>query len=171
MMNSGSAMMGVGRASGENRATEAAQLAISSPLLEETIHGATGVILNITGGDSLTLLKFTAADVIYGAVDPDANILFGSVIDEGMKEEISITVIATGFSREENEVSNAEEFSFSMPEKETKLEAPTVQQATSFSSFSSSKDEEESEPQQQFKETFSTEPEETTALPSQNLNQ
>ena len=113
MMNSGSAMMGVGRASGENRATDAAQLAIASPLLEETIHGATGVILNITGGDSLTLHEVhTAADVIYGAVDPDANILFGSVIDENMKDDISITVIATGFNREQ-EAPNAEDFSFS----------------------------------------------------------
>ncbi len=100
MMNSGSAMMGMGRASGEDRATVAAKQAISSPLLEETIHGATGVILNITGSDNLSLHEVhSAAEVIYGAVDPDANILFGSVIDEKLENEIMITVIATGFRR------------------------------------------------------------------------
>lgn len=101
MLNSGSAMMGIGRASGENRAVEAANQAIASPLLEETIHGATGVILNITGGEDLSLHEVhNAADVIYGAVDPDANILFGSVIDENMKDSIMVTVIATGFRRQ-----------------------------------------------------------------------
>ncbi len=100
MMNSGSAMMGIGRATGENRAVEAANQAIASPLLEETIHGATGVILNITGGEDLSLHEVhNAADVIYGAVDPDANILFGSVIDENMKDSLMVTVIATGFRR------------------------------------------------------------------------
>lgn len=100
MMNSGSAMMGIGRATGENRAVEAANQAIASPLLEETIHGATGVILNITGGEDLSLHEVhNAADVIYGAVDPDANILFGSVIDENMKDALMVTVIATGFRR------------------------------------------------------------------------
>jgi len=103
MLNSGSAMMGIGRASGENRAVEAANQAIASPLLEETIHGATGVILNITGGEDLSLHEVhNAADVIYGAVDPDANILFGSVIDENMKDSIMVTVIATGFRRPAN---------------------------------------------------------------------
>ncbi len=101
MMNSGSAMMGIGRASGENRAAEAAAQAISSPLLEETIHGATGVILNITGGEDLSLHEVhAAADVIYGAVDPDANILFGSVINPEMKDQMMVTVIATGFKRD-----------------------------------------------------------------------
>jgi cell division protein FtsZ len=101
MMNSGSAMMGIGRASGENRAAEAAAQAISSPLLEETIHGATGVILNITGGEDLSLHEVhAAADVIYGAVDPDANILFGSVINPDMKDQMMVTVIATGFKRD-----------------------------------------------------------------------
>ncbi len=100
MMNSGSAMMGMGRASGEDRAVVAAKQAISSPLLEETIHGATGVILNITGSDNLSLHEVhTAADVIYGAVDPEANILFGSVIDERLENELLVTVIATGFKR------------------------------------------------------------------------
>ena len=98
MSDSGSAMMGIGRASGENRAVEAAERAISSPLLEETINGATGVLLNVSGGESLTLHEVNdVADIIYSAVDSDANILFGSVIDEGLTDEIMVTVIATGF--------------------------------------------------------------------------
>ncbi len=103
MANSGSAMMGIGKATGENRAVEAAEKAISSPLLEETINGATGVLLNVSGGESLTLHEVNdVADIIYSAVDPDANILFGSVIDESLKDEIMVTVIATGFNIEEN---------------------------------------------------------------------
>ncbi len=103
MKDSGSAMMGIGRASGENRAVEAAQQAISSPLLEETIDGATGVILNITGSEKMSLHEVhSAADVIYSAVDPEANILFGSVIDERLGDDITVTVIATGFNRRTN---------------------------------------------------------------------
>ena len=99
MKDSGSAMMGIGRASGENRAVEAARQAIASPLLEQTIEGATGVILNITGGADLSLFEVhQAADVIYGSVDPNANILFGSVVNESLKDEVLITVIATGFT-------------------------------------------------------------------------
>ena len=102
MMNSGSAMMGMGRASGEDRAVVAATQAIASPLLEETVHGATGVILNITGSHNLSLHEVhAAAEVIYGAVDPDANILFGSVVDERLDNEILITVIATGFKKQD----------------------------------------------------------------------
>lgn len=102
MQGSGSAMMGIGRAAGENRAIAAAESAILSPLLEETITGATGVILNVTGGENLSLHEVNeAADIIYSAVDPDANILFGSVIDENLKDEVMITVIATGFKRDQ----------------------------------------------------------------------
>ncbi|MFA5840419.1 MAG: cell division protein FtsZ [Candidatus Margulisiibacteriota bacterium] len=98
MYEAGSAMMGIGTGSGENRAVEAAEAAISSPLLEETITGAKGVIFNVTGGPDLTLYEVNdAAEVIYNAVDPDANIIFGAVIDEKMQDEISVTVIATGF--------------------------------------------------------------------------
>ncbi len=100
MMDAGSAMMGIGMASGDNRAIEAAEQAISSPLLEETITGAKGVIMNVTGGSDLTLYEINeAAQVIYNAVDPDANIIFGSVIDEKMQGDIQITVIATGFKQ------------------------------------------------------------------------
>jgi len=98
MKDSGSAMMGIGRASGEGRAIEAANQAVSSPLLEQTINGATGVLLNITGGESLTLQEVhQAADVIYNTVDPNANIVFGSVVNDALNDEIAITVIATGF--------------------------------------------------------------------------
>jgi cell division protein FtsZ len=98
MYEAGSAMMGIGYASGENRAVEAAEQAISSALLEETITGAKGVIFNVTGGSDLTLYEVNdAAEVIYNAVDPDANIIFGAVIDEKLQGEIVITVIATGF--------------------------------------------------------------------------
>jgi cell division protein FtsZ len=103
MKDSGSAMMGIGRATGENRAAVAAEKAISSPLLEETIAGATGVIINISGGENLTLHEVhEASDVIYSAVDPDAHIIFGSVIDEKLNDEIMITVIATGFKPTSN---------------------------------------------------------------------
>jgi cell division protein FtsZ len=99
MRDSGSAMMGIGRAEGEGRAVAAAKQAISSPLLEQTINGATGVILNITGSDNVSLQEVhEAAGVVYEAVDPNANILFGSVVNETLKDEIIITVIATGFN-------------------------------------------------------------------------
>jgi len=98
MYEAGSAMMGIGSASGENRAVEAAEQAISSPLLEETITGAKGVIFNVTGGSDLTLYEVNdAAEVIYNAVDPEANIIFGAVIDEKLQGDVMITVIATGF--------------------------------------------------------------------------
>jgi cell division protein FtsZ len=104
MFDAGSAMMGIGTASGENRAVEAAEQAISSPLLEETITGAKGVVFNVTGGSDLTLYEVNdAAEVIYNAVDPEANIIFGAVIDEKLQGEVVITVIATGFKHLEKE--------------------------------------------------------------------
>lgn len=103
MIEQGLAHMGIGKASGENRATEAAKQAIQSPLLETSIDGAKGVLLNITGGPNLGLFEVNeAADLIRQAVDPDANIIFGAGIDENLKEEIKITVIATGFSSATN---------------------------------------------------------------------
>jgi len=99
MKNTGSALMGIGRASGENRAAEAARMAISSPLLETSIEGARGVLYNITGGNDLTLYEIQeAADIIHQAADPEAHIIFGAAIDEDMQDEIRFTVIATGFS-------------------------------------------------------------------------
>ena len=102
MAGMGMALMGAGRASGENRAVEATQQAISSPLLEEaTIQGAKGVLINITGGPDLTLYEVnTASTIIREAADEDANIIFGAVIDENMRDEMKITVIATGFGEE-----------------------------------------------------------------------
>jgi len=101
MSNTGSALMGIGQATGENRAADAARKAISSPLLETSIEGAKGVLLNITGGINLTLFEVNeAAGIIAEAADPDANIIFGAVIDETLKEEIRVTVIATGFDQQ-----------------------------------------------------------------------
>jgi len=98
MSYAGTALMGIGRATGENRAAEAAKYAISSPLLETSIDGAKGVLMNITGGTNLGLFEVNeAAEVIMKAADPDANIIFGAVIDESLNDEIHITVIATGF--------------------------------------------------------------------------
>ena len=102
MAGMGLALMGAGRASGEHRAMEATQQAISSPLLEEaTIEGAKGVLINITGGPDLTLYEVNeASSIIREAADDDANIIFGAVIDETMRDEMKITVIATGFDKE-----------------------------------------------------------------------
>ncbi len=98
MLNTGMAHMGTGRASGENKAEDAAKEAIQSPLLETSIEGARGVIINITGGEDLGLQEVnTAAELIQRSVDPEANIIFGTVIDPEMQDEIKITVIATGF--------------------------------------------------------------------------
>ncbi|WP_069650168.1 cell division protein FtsZ [Caloranaerobacter ferrireducens] len=104
MLEQGLAHMGIGRASGENRAIEAAKQAIQSPLLETSIEGAKGVLLNITGGSNLGLFEVNeAADLIKQAVDPDANIIFGAVVDESLKDDIKITVIATGFDHAKKE--------------------------------------------------------------------
>lgn len=108
MADAGSALMGIGMGSGKSRAREAAMTAISSPLLETSIDGAKGVLLNVTGGSELTLHEVTAAaKIISDAVDPDANIIFGAVIDERMQGEVRITVIATGFSEKEAAISPA----------------------------------------------------------------
>jgi len=103
MLDTGLAHMGIGRASGENRAEEAAKQAILSPLLETSIEGARGVLLNITGGPDLGLFEVnTAAELVQKSADPDANIIFGAVIDENLKDELLITVIATGFDKVPN---------------------------------------------------------------------
>src|SRR5258706_8513154 len=98
MRDGGSALMGIGIASGENRATEAARGAVSSPLLETSIEGATGILLNITGGPEIGLFEVNeAAEVVTGAADQNANVIFGAVIDDSLREEVQVTVIATGF--------------------------------------------------------------------------
>lgn len=99
MANAGSALMGIGRGSGENRAVDAAKQAINSPLLELSINGAKGVLFNVSGGPDLGMFEIDeAAKVITQAADPQANIIFGSVIDPNLTNEIRITVIATGFA-------------------------------------------------------------------------
>jgi cell division protein FtsZ len=101
MAGMGMALMGTGTAAGENRAIEAAKKAISSRLLEDgSIQGARGVLINITGGTDLLLHEVSeASNIIHDAADPEANIIFGAVLDERMKDELKITVIATGFDR------------------------------------------------------------------------
>ncbi|MGB4505269.1 MAG: cell division protein FtsZ [Syntrophaceticus sp.] len=107
MSETGTALMGIGSAKGENRATEAAKIAISSPLLETSIEGARGVLLNITGGPDLGLFEVNeAAEIISQAADSEANIIFGAVINEELEDEVRVTVIATGFdsaAKDENE--------------------------------------------------------------------
>lgn len=101
MYDTGMAHMGIGRASGENRAEEAAKAAINSPLLESSVDGARGVLLNITAGPDLGIFEVnTAAELVQKNIDPDANLIFGAVIDEKMGDEMSVTVIATGFDRD-----------------------------------------------------------------------
>jgi cell division protein FtsZ len=100
MSDTGSALMGIGQSGGENRAADAAKKAISSPLLETSIEGAKGVLLNITGGPNLGLYEVNeAAEIIAEAADPEANIIFGAVIDETLADEVRVTVIATGFDQ------------------------------------------------------------------------
>ena len=98
MRDAGSALMGIGVAAGENRAAEAARTAVSSPLLEQSVDGATGILLNVTGGTALGLFEVNeAAEVVTGAADQNANVIFGAVIDDSLGDEVRVTVIATGF--------------------------------------------------------------------------
>src|SRR6476620_9484105 len=100
MHDAGSALMGIGSASGENRAAEAAKTAISSPLLETSVEGATGVLLNITGGSDLGLFEVNeAAEIVQSASAGDSNIIFGAVVDDSLGDEVRVTVIATGFDK------------------------------------------------------------------------
>ena len=110
MQSSGSALMGIGRGTGEGRAMEAAKLAINSPLLETSINGASGIIMNVTGGSDMTLHEVTeAAQVIHDAVAEDAIVTFGSVIDDRIQGEIQITVIATGFEMKNSNMEQKKE--------------------------------------------------------------
>ena len=110
MQASGSALMGIGKASGEGRAMEAAKLAINSKLLETSINGATGIIMNVSGGPDMTLHEVNeAASVIHDAVADNAEVIFGSVIDDRIQGEIQITVIATGFQLKDNSAPQAQE--------------------------------------------------------------
>ena len=98
MHNAGTALMGIGSASGETRAVDAAKAAIASPLLEESVEGATGILLNMTGGHDLGLFEVNeAAEIVAAAADKESNIIFGAVIDDAMGDDVRVTVIATGF--------------------------------------------------------------------------
>jgi cell division protein FtsZ len=100
MANAGTALMGIGTASGENRAEEACRAAILSPLLEASIEGAKGILLTVAGGSDLGLFEVNrAAEMIQRDAHPDANIIFGSVVDDAMGDEVRVTVIAAGFDR------------------------------------------------------------------------
>ena len=100
MTNAGSSLMGIGSARGEHRALEAASNAISSPLLESSIEGARGVLINISGGSDLGLFEVhEAAGIVVGAAHPEANIIFGAVVDDRLGDEVRVTVVACGFNR------------------------------------------------------------------------
>jgi cell division protein FtsZ len=104
MSDAGSALMGIGYGSGEGRSLSAARAAISSPLLEASIEGARGILLTIAGGSDLGLFEVNeAAEVIHAVAHPDANIIFGTVIDDEMGDEVRVTVIAAGFDRWDND--------------------------------------------------------------------
>jgi cell division protein FtsZ len=110
MHDAGTALMGIGSAAGENRAAEAAKVAISSPLLEESVEGAMGILLNITGGHDLGLFEVNeAAEIVQSAADANSNIIFGAVIDDSMGDEVRVTVIATGFDHGRTSPSTARE--------------------------------------------------------------
>ncbi|KOP82053.1 cell division protein FtsZ [Cytobacillus solani] len=122
MSNQGSALMGIGIAAGENRAAEAAKKAISSPLLEKSIDGAQGVLMNITGGTNLSLYEVQeAADIVATASDQDVNMIFGSVINEDLNDEIVVTVIATGFNEDVVQVKQQTRPSFGQQPKQNPM--------------------------------------------------
>jgi cell division protein FtsZ len=132
MRDAGSALMGIGRASGENRAAEAARIAVSSPLLEASIEGATGILLNVTGGSDIGLFEVNeAAEVVTGAADQNANVIFGAVIDDSIADEVQVTVIATGFGGQGRRRRRP---------RETELDAPLPAATSASESFDSSQE-------------------------------
>ncbi len=125
MREAGSALMGIGSARGDNRAAEAARSAVSSPLLESSIDGATGILLNITGGPDVGLFEVNeAAEVVTSAADPNANIIFGAVIDESLGDEVRVTVIATGFGGQRRRRRTSGETATGTGSREESLEVP-----------------------------------------------
>ncbi|MHA6251377.1 cell division protein FtsZ [Oceanobacillus sp. CAU 1775] len=139
MYDKGSALMGIGVATGETRATEAAKKAISSPLLETSIDGAHGILMNITGGTNLSLYEVQeAADLVTNAADEEVNVIFGSVINESLNDEIIVTVIATGFDETVQKaeasrrdirptIAQKQQAATRAPEEPTQREQPTQQ--------------------------------------------
>ena len=137
MAGMGMALMGTGTAEGEHRAVEAAQRAISSPLLEDaSIHGARGVLINITGGEDMTLHEISeAANIIQEAADPNANIIFGTVIDRAAQGNVKVTVIATGFSRDDVRVAafpSTQQATAAMPVQEGEMPAEETERPRYF---------------------------------------
>jgi cell division protein FtsZ len=132
MRDAGSALMGIGQASGENRAAEAARIAVSSPLLEASIEGATGILLNVTGGSDIGLFEVNeAAEVVTGAADQNANVIFGAVIDDSIGDEVQVTVIATGFGGQGRRRRRP---------REAELDAPLPAAASASETFDSSQE-------------------------------
>lgn len=133
MSNAGSALMGIGTAKGEGGAKAAAEMAIKSPLLEASIEGAQGVLFNITGGKELSLFDVTeASQIITDAADPNANIIFGAVIDESLEDEIRVTVIATGFEKK-NPATERPAYATNYPPKQSAQSEDVPRARTSFS--------------------------------------
>ncbi|WP_163536723.1 cell division protein FtsZ [Gracilibacillus sp. YIM 98692] len=129
MADKGSALMGIGVATGESRAAEAAKKAVSSPLLETSIDGAHGVLMNITGGSNLSLYEVQeAADIVTSAADQEVNVIFGSVINEDLKDEIVVTVIATGF--DESQMKNTQQKPKSVLQQKTQSQPKERKQET-----------------------------------------
>ncbi|HAH04292.1 MAG: Cell division protein FtsZ [Parcubacteria group bacterium GW2011_GWA2_43_17] len=137
MKEAGSALMGIGRASGESRAVEAARTAIDSPLLELSIKGAKGVLFTITGGTDLSMHEVNeAAEVITSSVDPNAKVIFGAIIDESLNDEVKITVIATGFNSARSEAepeSSRQEDRYAYPQYKAVEDKATVVAKSLFS--------------------------------------
>jgi cell division protein FtsZ len=139
MSNAGSALMGIGRAKGDNRAVEAARMAIDSPLLETSIEGARGVLFNVTGGRNMSMHEIDeAAKTITDAVDPDANIIFGAVLDNDLDDDILITVVATGFdgtakaTRHSTQVHHAETHQEGHNEERAVVDKPKVEEEPTY---------------------------------------
>jgi len=131
MTEKGSALMGVGVATGEHRATEAAKKAISSPLLETSIEGAKGVLMNITGSANLSLYEVTeAAQIVQSAADEEVNLIFGSVINDNLEDEIIVTVIATEFENEplDFEIPSAQEMMKNLLKKKQAAPSPVAEE-------------------------------------------
>jgi cell division protein FtsZ len=135
MTQAGSALMAIGRGSGDNRMVDAANMAISSPLLEMSIDGAKGVLFNVSGGEDLGIQELNeAADVIFRAADPDAQIIFGATIDPNMRDEVKITLIAAGFDNVPRNVQRTRSFpnvnSNVLPSQPPQVQQPAYQQRT-----------------------------------------
>ena len=160
MKDTGSALMGIGQGSGDNRAVEAAKSAISSPLLELSIDGAKGVLFTVVGGPDLSMHEVNeAAKIITQSADPSAKVIFGAVIDEDMKDEIKITVIATGFSDRELRASSDKSFS-----------GNTKESSYTPSSFVESKNKVEEKPVSAVRRISTRIPKRSASAPSEVVN-